>query len=141
MTPRIYTSAIFLSGFTILMALACADYGDSPIGPGGGVNTVSFAADIRDTLAVRCANPSCHGGTPPTGGFSITTASWNEIRNGSGDHGAVLIPGDASTSNLHLKTTSNPPFGFRMPMDGPPFLSLEAQTAIRDWIDQGALDN
>lgn len=124
------------------MALACADYGVPPTGPGGGgggIDSISFAADIRDTLLVRCA-AVCHSSTFHLGGVNMGSVTWAEIRAVSGDSGGlVIVPGNSSASNLYLKTTATPPFGFRMPNDGI-YLSLETQTAIRDWIDQGALD-
>jgi len=142
MTIRKYISAVFFGGFTILMALACADYGNAPIGPGGGgIDSVSFAADIRGTLIASCAKVDCHGSGIIQGGLLLGTVSWNEIINASGNHGQIIVVGNAAGSNLFTKITASAPFGSRMPQDGPPFLSLEAQTAIRNWIDQGALDN
>ena len=133
------TSAIAIAALSfIIIALGCADYGDPPTNSSG---TVSFAADIQDTLAVQCAKSGCHGIDSSQGGFTMGNVTWSEIRNGSGNHGLVVIPGNASASNLFLKTTASPPFGTRMPNDGPPYLSIQAQTAIRDWINQGALDN
>lgn len=125
----------------VIIGLACADYGQTPIGPGQGSAIISFSGMVQDTLIARCAKSGCHGAGSAEGGFNMGNVTWNEIRNGSGMHGAVVTPGNADESNLFMKTTAQPPFGSRMPMDGPPFLSLEAQTAIRDWINQGALDN
>jgi hypothetical protein len=129
------------SGILVLIGLACADYGEAPMGPGGGNTVVTFSGMVQDTLMARCAKSGCHGAGSSEGGFTMGSVSWSEIRNGAGFHGNVLTAGNANASNLFLKTTGQPPFGSRMPFDGPPFLSLEAQTAIRDWIDQGAPDN
>ncbi len=101
---------------------------------------VSFANNVRDILTTRCATSGCHGLGSSQGGFTMGNVTWSEIRNGAGNHGAVLVAGNAASSNLFLKTTSNPPFGARMPADGTT-LSTADQTAIRDWINQGALDN
>ena len=137
----------FISQIWLLVAMAivltqgCRDFGNTPSGPGSTGGGVSFSSTIQDTLIARCALPVCHGQGSSQSGFTMGSVSWNEIRNGQGNHGPVVVPGDASSSNLFLKTTLNPPFGTRMPNDGPPFLSLEAQTAFRDWINQGALDN
>jgi hypothetical protein len=39
------------------------------------------------------------------------------------------------------KLESTPPFGSRMPLDGPPYLEDAEVLLIRDWIAEGALDN
>jgi len=137
MTSRINTSTAIIMGIIMLMALACADQGDPPTGSG---NMVSFSGEVQDTLMARCALSGCHGLGSMQSGFTMGNVTWNEIRNGSGNHGPVIVPGDASSSNLFMKTTLNPPFGSRMPNDGT-ILSLQAQIVIRDWINQGALDN
>ncbi|MGH8014705.1 MAG: hypothetical protein ACREBV_00760 [Candidatus Zixiibacteriota bacterium] len=131
---------IFAIGFPVLIALACADYGDPPTGPDPSppIDTVSFAAEIHDTLAFRCV---CHAAEFAEGGLSMGDFSWSSMRAATGPNGPIIIPGDGSSSNFYLKTTSTPPFGARMPQDALPFLSLETQAVIRDWIDQGALDN
>jgi hypothetical protein len=140
MTFRKLKLTVYLA-LCILFSFGCRDFGDTPTGSGGPGVGVSFSASIQDTLIARCALPVCHGQGSSQNGFTMGNVSWNEIRNGSGNHGPILVPGDASNSNLFMKTTLNPPFGARMPADGPPYLSLEAQAAIRDWINQGALDN
>ena len=101
---------------------------------------VSFANNVSDILTARCATSGCHGLGSSQGGFTMGNVTGSEIRNGTGNHGAVLVAGDASASNLFLKTTANPPFGARMPDDGTTLSTLD-QNTIRDWIDQGALDN
>src|SRR5574341_623399 len=107
-----------------LMAVACADYGAPPTSPLNTPPVISFAGEVRDTFVVRCAKSGCHGPGSSQGGFTMGNVTWSEITNGFGNHGAVLVPGDALASNIFLKTTASPPFGFRMPNDGPPFLSL-----------------
>ncbi len=53
----------------------------------------------------------------------------------------LVAPGEASTSLLWLKVSSNsPPVGARMPLFDSA-LSRGQWALIRDWIDQGALDN
>jgi hypothetical protein len=36
------------------------------------------------------------------------------------------------------KISAAPPFGARMPLDGPPFLSASQIQVISDWIAEGA---
>ena len=53
----------------------------------------------------------------------------------------LVVPSDSSTSLLFLKVSSNdPPVGATMPFIGGR-LSSEELALMRDWIDQGALDN
>jgi len=140
----IHNFAAVFCAMIMLMALACADYGDAPTGPwlaGPPVDTVSFAAEIRDTLVVRCVCHSAAFAGSAGGGMSMGSYSWNDVRNAIGPNGPIIIPKDGGSSNMYLKTTSTPPFGARMPQDGLPFLSLETQDVIREWINQGALDN
>ncbi|RME20983.1 MAG: hypothetical protein D6800_12600, partial [Candidatus Zixiibacteriota bacterium] len=102
--------------------------------------TVSFATDIQPILQSRCAVSFCHGSGFTSGGMTMGGATYNEIISASGFHGPIVVGGDASQSNLYLKTTSTPPFGARMPFGGP-FLTTEQQNLIRDWINEGAQDN
>lgn len=100
---------------------------------------VSYVADVRPIITNNgCLGSSCHGGA--AGGLNMGSATYAQVRNGSGDHGAIIAPGNAANSNLYLKLTATPPFGSRMPL-GFPALSTTEINKIRDWIDQGALDN
>jgi hypothetical protein len=129
-----------------LIAAGCSDNGDdsSPTGGGGGggsAPTAEFSAFVQPLISNRCAVPGCHGAGSNSGGYSFgSNPSHSTVVNASGDHGAIVVPGDASSSNLYLKTTSSPPFGSRMPFGGP-FLSTDEQNALRDWINAGAPDN
>ena len=53
----------------------------------------------------------------------------------------LVVPGDSASSLLFQKvSTDNPPVGLRMPRFAPPLSESEIDL-IREWIDQGALDN
>ncbi|MCH7946322.1 MAG: putative Ig domain-containing protein [candidate division Zixibacteria bacterium] len=102
---------------------------------------VSYGSDVRPILVASCAISACHGSAPIQSGLNMGTATWTQIRAASGNVGGlVVVAGNASSSNLYLKTTTNPPFNARMPLTGG-FLSTTQQNLIRDWINQGALDN
>jgi cytochrome c len=111
-------------------------------------HAVSFEQDIRDALfdgqEYHCSN--CHtptGQTPiglEVGGLDLST--YASLRAGgaiSGDR--VVVPGDACASILVQKLGEAPPFGARMPLDGPPFLDDEDLEIIIDWIAEGASDD
>ncbi len=89
---------------------------------------------------------SCHDPTQPApigieiGG--LTLADYPTLRQGGVNSGAnIVVPGDACGSTIVMKVGDGPPFGSRMPFNGPPFLSAAEQQVIRDWIVEGALEN
>jgi hypothetical protein len=53
----------------------------------------------------------------------------------------IVVPGDPCASVLLQKTSSAPPFGSRMPSDGPPYFTPFERTLLSDWIAEGAHDN
>ncbi len=125
---------------TVLVLLSsCKDSGPTYVVPpeGGGSGTgakVSYARQLVPIFdAYGC--PVCHGGS---GG--LTVEPYAQLMAG-GNHGKVVIPGNADGSNLIKKLTMNPPpFGARMPLGGNPLPDSTVQV-IRDWINQGALNN
>ena len=134
-------------GLLLVMSYGCSDSGSPTDGGGNGggnggtTDTVSFASDVRPILVASCAISACHGSAPIQSGLNMGTATWTQIRAASGNVGGlVVVAGNASSSNLYLKTTTNPPFNARMPLTGG-FLSTTQQNLIRDWINQGALNN
>ncbi|MCH7690562.1 MAG: hypothetical protein IIA17_05905 [candidate division Zixibacteria bacterium] len=134
-------------GLLLVISYGCSDSGSPTDGGGNGggnggtTDTVSFANDVRPILLASCAIAACHGSAPIQGGLNMGTASWSAIRAASGTNGGLaVVAGNASSSTLYTKTTLNPPFLSRMPFGRTP-LSTAQQIAIRDWIDQGALDN
>ena len=114
--------------------------GTANILPNDGFTAVSFAANVRPILTGNCAVSGCHGSGSTSGGMTMGSATWSEIRAASGLNGVIVIAFNANSSNLYLKTTLTPPFGSRMPFGRTP-LTIEQQEAIRDWISQGALNN
>lgn len=104
---------------------------------------VSFASQVRPLLQTSCAKLGfCHGSPSTAGGglYLGSPVTYSIVINAAGINGKVVRPDSSLFSTLYTKTTATPPFGSRMPSDGAP-LSLEQQRWIRDWIDQGALDN
>jgi hypothetical protein len=53
----------------------------------------------------------------------------------------IVVPGDPCASIVLQKVSSAPPFGVRMPSNGPPYLTPREQQLIADWIAEGAHDN
>jgi hypothetical protein len=143
-----------------LLALACAGCLDT-VGPDVGAplrascssvdsdpaTDVHFDADIRigifgraDVHCTRCHTPG--GATPiglDVGGLDLSSEA--TLVEG-GVHGtAIVVPGDPCSSLLVQKLGEAPPFGARMPLDGPPYLDALDLQLISDWIAEGAHDN
>jgi Planctomycete cytochrome C len=62
-------------------------------------------------------------------------------RGGNTSHANIVIPGDPCNSVIVQKVSNAPPTGSRMPPGGPPFMTPEEITLLRDWIAEGAHDN
>lgn len=105
-----------------------------------GASPVLFSSQVRPILINRCATAGCHGTGSTSGGYTMGNALYADIIAAIGDHGAIVVPSNSASSSLYTKTTSNPPFGARMPLSQAA-LSTAEQNLIKDWIDQGANDN
>lgn len=157
MTPRLALALLLLSG----AALACLDAID-PLDPMVGeplavrcTNTdqdpdvdVSFAEDVQPILLGQTEHPGCRCHVPedpdPIGfdetGLDLSTYE-GLTAGGVNSLGGVVVPGAPCDSLLWQKVSPGPPFGARMPFNGPPFLDEEALRIISDWIAEGARDN
>ena len=111
-------------------------------------NDVSFARDIApifrgQTPSVGCG---CHIPTDPDPigieetGLDLST--YNGVRaGGTNSLTSIVVPGAPCDSVLWQKISPGPPFGSRMPFDGPPFVNETTRQLISDWIAEGARDN
>jgi len=110
--------------------------------------SVQFGRDIVDGIFARDLTGchQCHRPTAPTplgfevGGLDLTDAA--SLQEGGVVSGSdIVIPGRPCESILLQKVGAAPPFGGRMPLNGPPFLNDDERQLIHDWIAEGALDN
>ncbi len=108
---------------------------------------VLFDNDIQPIFEARCV--SCHrqGAFANLSGIDLvltTGQSYDSLVNqpSSQDDALTLVaPGNSAGSLLFQKVSSNaPPVGSTMPLFGERLSSTEL-ALIRDWIDQGAMDN
>lgn len=121
----------------------CADQDSDPR------NDVSFAQDVLPLFKGQIESEpgcSCHQPTDPNpiglqeAGLNLGTLL--SLRAGGVRSGAsIVVDGQPCASLLWQKLTSAPPFGARMPFDGPPFVSEQRRRLIADWIAEGARDN
>ena len=104
-------------------------------------NAVSFVNDIVPLVMDKCL--PCHdpNGSNNTGfqvgGLDLT--SYETFTAGGVNGGAkIVIAGNPCDSVVIQKTSTAPPFGNRMPFDGPPFETAAEAQMVRDWIAEGA---
>jgi len=121
---------------------ACADVDSDPD------TDVSFREDLEVGLFSRsdleCVECHSSGGKHPLGlrvsGLSLD--SYTALRRGGDESGeAIVVPGRPCESILLQKVGEAPPFGARMPLQGPPFLTPDDRQVISDWIAEGADDD
>ena len=138
---RIWTATVGL----LAGGLACQV--NAPPPPPQGDGTVSFATQIQPILVTNCSGCHSPGGSAVLAGIPMHLTegeAYDAIVNQPSVQDATwtrVVPGDSANSLVYLKVSSNnPPVGVRMPRFTPPLSSTEIGL-IRDWIDQGALNN
>lgn len=94
------------------------------------VENVSYSRDIYPLVERRCIK--CHGGDFPSEGLSMD--SYESLMSGS-QNGLVIVAGDANNSLIIEMIESG-----EMPKRGQD-LTVEQINLIRQWIDEGALNN
>jgi hypothetical protein len=101
---------------------------------------VSFAVDVRPLLTRSPGGcMPCHLGRS-TAGFEMS--SYQGLRRGGINSGPrIVVASEPCNSILLQKIGRTPPFGSRMPLNGPPYFSAEEQLLVRDWIAEGAANN
>lgn len=109
---------------------------------------VSFREQIRPILTrAPMAGCTCH--LPTAAGAStaiqlsgLDMSSLASLRAGGLHSGAgIVVAGQPCSSILYQKIDEAPPFGSRMPLGGPPFLTGAEIDLFHDWIAEGAADN
>jgi len=108
---------------------------------------VSFARDIRPLITRTTGGCFCHLPTagqpgPATQITGLDLSTLDSLRAGGEDTDTrIVVSGQPCASFLYLKLSTAPPFGSRMPLNGPPFFSAEELRLVHDWIAEGAGDN
>ena len=110
-------------------------------------HSVSFANQIRPLLSRMSAGCNCHmpsAAGPGTGTqlSGLDLSSLASLRAGGANSGSqIVVAGEPCSSIMYLKVEQAPPFGSRMPLGGPPFLTDEEEALMHDWIAEGATNN
>jgi len=124
-----------------VLAGACSDADSNP------KVDVSFSTQIRPLLnrnpgGCACHMPTANGLGPATQLVGLNLSSLALLRAGGVTSGArIVVPGQPCSSVIYQKTSEAPPFGSRMPLNGPPYMTEEEHELLGDWIAEGARDN
>ena len=131
----------------IVWALALVACGDSTVAPGLEreiLDDPSFASDINPLFQTQgCSSGACHGSG--AGGLTLTASvSDNYSRlvgvQAIGEPFQLVAAGDAQNSYLVIKIEGRQTSGTRMPRGGNALDGVD-RANIRNWIDNGALNN
>lgn len=131
------------SALALLLAACAKDEGPlhvpRPVVPGAPIDTAYFSTEVLPIITAHCW--TCH---PPMGDMDLSEslAYTSLVGVESSNHAPALrvVPGDPDASVLWNKVNYTEVYGLGMPPDGTA-LSSEELATIRDWIEQGALNN
>lgn len=135
---------MLLAAFLVLsitLLQGCSDSGDEGTNSNGGSEPISLLADIQPIFSASCALSQCHSGASPAGGMSLSA--------GQSYTALVGVPAQMQP-DLRRVLPAEPDSSFlyhRLIGQGasvmPPGSSLPAAeiAAIRQWIEEGALNN
>lgn len=108
---------------------------------------VSYAMDILPLFQGDKGSPGCGchlSSSPNPVGIEASGLDLSNYRSlragGTNSGGSIVIDGEPCNSVLWQKVSPGPPFGSRMPFDGP-FLDDDMSRLISDWIAEGAREN
>ena len=140
-------AALWLQAIMLTAVAGCEVPVDMPGQSGGDDHMVSFKDQIQPILNTYCFRCHRSGGEADLAGIALQVGeevAFDLLVNQPSilDPSLTLVvPGDAESSLLFLIVASDaPPVGDRMPLREAP-LSAGSIGLIRDWIDQGALNN
>lgn len=114
---------------------------------GCGKREISFANDVMPILKANCVD--CHDGKGEGVSKSgLDLKDYEHLMQGT-KFGPVVVPGDSISSTLYLVVSHRvdpriqmpPHHDEALPQGRRPALKTEQIVTIRDWIDQGAVNN
>ena len=129
---RINLKFAFCSTLIISLLTSCSD--------GDGLGEIEYNKDIQTAIFDVSCLVACHD---PSRVAGLELTSYALLMKG-GDHGIVVVAGNAEESPLIWSLEGQKPNGSIvaiMPPTGFPQLSRTEIRIIKDWIDQGAQDN
>jgi hypothetical protein len=142
-----------LLGLALVSIAACVpDVGPPLAGTCDNTDTnpevdVSFSAQIRPLLTRSPGGCICHMPTstelgPATQIVGLNLGTLASLRAGGVTSGSqIVVEGEPCASIMYQKVSEAPPYGSRMPLNGPPYLTRDERQLLHDWIAEGASDN
>ncbi len=101
--------------------------------PGGAPSLAGIDPRVVGIFKANCVG--CHNEVKFKGGLALDSVEG--LRNG-GDGGAVVVPGNAGSSEMMIRLTLTPGDKEHMPPPGKKALSAKEIETIRAWIEAGA---
>jgi hypothetical protein len=136
-----------LLGAVLAGPTACTNESPSlriiPVIPPGNA-PIRFSSDVQPIFTRSCAKFGCH--IPATAPFGFVLeqgqayANLVDVQSAEDPTLKRVEPGRSDLSYI-IRKLEGTGLGDRMPADGPPYLPDAEIQLIKDWIDQGALDN
>lgn len=134
----------------LLLAAGCIDAFDPQVGAArsqlcldedSDPSTEVTYAEVREIFDEYCFNCHTPTGRAPigieVGGLDLST--YDTLRAGGVvSRGDIVVPGRPCASVLIQKIRPSPPFGARMPLNGPPFVDEDEIQLLADWVAEGA---
>ena len=107
---------------------------------GCATQQLSYQQDVVPILEQRCR--ACHSAPDGTGyqATGLLMDSYESLMNGT-DYGPVIIAGDSRRSILNMLVEGRAGNMQRMPHDENEGLSHEEIEILKEWVNQGALNN
>jgi hypothetical protein len=147
-----------LAACALLLCSCLAEVWDPDVGPlRAGLckpddsdpdHDVSFHDDVLPLLKRPFGQGGCSCHIPSgkrASGLEATGLELSSYRTlmagGNQSADTIVLPGDPCNSLIVQKVSNAPPYGARMPSDGPPYLTPSERALLADWIAEGARDN
>ena len=136
-----------LLGVALAGPTACTNESPSlriiPVIPPGNA-PISFSADVQPIFTRSCAKSFCHVSGAAFSGLVLEPgqayANLVGVQSAEDPMLKRVEPGRSDLSYI-IRKLEGTGFPDRMPADGPPYLPDAEIQLIKDWIDEGALDN
>lgn len=109
---------------------------------------IDYESQVQTLFIQRCT--PCHTGGGTSGGLNLNPGVsysniYDNLANNTLPQLDLVEPGDPERSFLYkkinctnLNSVPQTPYGLRMPRNGPPYLSINEQALLHDWIAAGA---
>lgn len=126
-----------------LFVVSCSKSSSIPV---VSTTEVKFSMDVQPIFNANCTSSNCHGGSSPQQGQNLTSGhafgSIVNVASAEVPSYSRVKPFSSDSSYLYIKITGDSRIAAgtaRMPLGGS-LNSSDIQT-IKDWIDQGAMNN